>query len=222
MGNRDKKVLIIISDGGDNASKHKFASALRHGKAIRCDRSIASASSTTRTETGIRGYSERFAEETGGETFLPESAKDVVPICERIARRYPQSVHARLPTHQQSAETEPIESFKREQVRRAADACQSAPAADTSHRSPLPHQRRLALTMNFTKQPLLPNPRGQRHLRWIRDLLFLTGVVALSYLGFTLLEAKLYQATAKQTLVAETRSHSKRQRSPTKGSASQR
>lgn len=60
--------------------------------------------------------------------------------------------------------------------------------------------------MNFTKQPLLPNPRGQRNLRWIRDLLFLTGVVALSYLGFTLLEAKLYQATAKQTLVAETRS----------------
>ena len=92
-----------------------------------------------------------------------------------------------------------------------ADACQSIPAADTSHRSPLPHQRRLALTMNFTKQPLLPNPRGQRNLRWIRDLLFLTGVVALSYLGFTLLEAKLYQATAKQTLVAETH----RQQTPT-------
>ena len=60
--------------------------------------------------------------------------------------------------------------------------------------------------MNFTKRPLLPDPRRQRNLRWIRDLLFLTGVVALTYLGFTLLEAKLYQASAKQTLVAEARS----------------
>jgi len=43
-------------------------------------------------------------------------------------------------------------------------------------------------------------------IRCIRDLLFLTGIVALGYVGFTLLEARLYQATAKQTLVAEVQS----------------
>jgi VWFA-related protein len=32
------------------------------------------------------GVLRRFAEETGGATFLPESSKDVVPICEHIAR----------------------------------------------------------------------------------------------------------------------------------------
>jgi sortase A len=43
-------------------------------------------------------------------------------------------------------------------------------------------------------------------IRRIRDLLFLTGVVALTYLGFTLLQSRLYQATAKQTLATEIRS----------------
>ena len=84
-GDRDKKVLIVISDGGDNASKQKFASAL----------AMAKRSNATIYSIGIfddqdgdqnPGVLRRFAEETGGETFLPESAKDVVPICERIAR----------------------------------------------------------------------------------------------------------------------------------------
>jgi sortase A len=46
----------------------------------------------------------------------------------------------------------------------------------------------------------------QRTTRCIRDLLFLSGVVALTYVGFTLFEARLYQASANQTLVTETRS----------------
>jgi VWFA-related protein len=32
------------------------------------------------------GSLKQLAEATGGEAFLPESVKDVVPICERIAR----------------------------------------------------------------------------------------------------------------------------------------
>ena len=31
-GNRDKKVLIVISDGGDNASKHKLAEIMATGR----------------------------------------------------------------------------------------------------------------------------------------------------------------------------------------------
>lgn len=43
-------------------------------------------------------------------------------------------------------------------------------------------------------------------IRRIRDLLFLIGVIALTYVGFTLIQSRLYQATAKQTLAAGIRS----------------
>lgn len=37
-------------------------------------------------------------------------------------------------------------------------------------------------------------------LRWSQRLLFLTGILALAYVGFTLLDARLYQASAKRSL----------------------
>jgi sortase A len=41
--------------------------------------------------------------------------------------------------------------------------------------------------------------------RWSRRLLLLTGIAALSYVGLTLLDARLYQASAKHTLETEIR-----------------
>jgi VWFA-related protein len=84
-GNRDKKVLVIVSDGGDNASKHKLESIL--AKAKRSDAIIYSIGIFD-AQDGDRNphVLKRFSEETGGETFLPESVKEIVPICERIAR----------------------------------------------------------------------------------------------------------------------------------------
>jgi VWFA-related protein len=84
-GNRDKKVLIIISDGGDNASKHKLESILAMAK--RADAIIYSIGIFDEQDGDQNpGVLRRFAEETGGAMFLPESSKDVVPICEHIAR----------------------------------------------------------------------------------------------------------------------------------------
>jgi VWFA-related protein len=84
-GNRDKKVLIVISDGGDNASKHKLESILAVAK--RSDAIIYSIGIFDEGDDDRNpGVLKRLAQETGGETFLPESVKDVVPICERIAR----------------------------------------------------------------------------------------------------------------------------------------
>jgi VWFA-related protein len=84
-GNRDKKVLIVISDGGDNASKHKLESILATAK--RADAIIYSIGIfDEQDEDRNPGVLKRLAQETGGEAFLPESVKDVVPICERIAR----------------------------------------------------------------------------------------------------------------------------------------
>lgn len=51
-----------------------------------------------------------------------------------------------------------------------------------------------------------PPPWGLRHrrlVRWCRRVLFLTGTVAMGYVGLTLLEARLYQASAKHTLEAQ-------------------
>ena len=46
-------------------------------------------------------------------------------------------------------------------------------------------------------------PRIQKFLHWTQRLFFLTGVVALGYVGFTLLDARLYQASAKRSLETE-------------------
>jgi VWFA-related protein len=84
-GARDKKVLIVISDGGDNASKQKLEPVLAMAK--RSDATIYSIGIFDEQDADRNpGVLRRFAEETGGETFLPESVKDVVPVCERIAR----------------------------------------------------------------------------------------------------------------------------------------
>jgi LPXTG-site transpeptidase (sortase) family protein len=45
--------------------------------------------------------------------------------------------------------------------------------------------------------------RMQEFLRWTRGLLFITGILALSCVGFTLLDARLYQASAKRSLETE-------------------
>jgi len=84
-GTRDKKVLIVISDGGDNASTHKLQEILR----------IAEQSSTIVYTIGIfddedpdknPAVLKRLAEATGGEAFFPGETSTVLAACERIAR----------------------------------------------------------------------------------------------------------------------------------------
>jgi VWFA-related protein len=84
-GSRDKKVLIVVSDGGDNASAHKLAQVME----------LAGQSSAVIYTVGIfdesdqernPGVLRRLARATGGEAFLPGQIGEVVAICERIAR----------------------------------------------------------------------------------------------------------------------------------------
>ena len=84
MGNRDKKVLIIISDGGDNASKHKLAEIVAmvgEPDAIIYTIGIFDEQDPDRNPMVLK----RLAKDTGGEAFLPKALKDVIPICEKIA-----------------------------------------------------------------------------------------------------------------------------------------
>jgi len=83
-GNRDKKVLIAISDGGDNASKHSLAQIMSkagQAEAIIYTIGIFDEQDDDKNPHVLR----QLAKNTGGEAFLPESSKDIAPICERIA-----------------------------------------------------------------------------------------------------------------------------------------
>ncbi len=84
-GDRDKKILIVISDGGDNASKHTLAqitAMARHNDAIIYTIGLFDEEDEDQNPHVLK----QFAAETGGDAFLPKSLKEVVPICERIAR----------------------------------------------------------------------------------------------------------------------------------------
>jgi Ca-activated chloride channel homolog len=83
-GNRDKKVLIVISDGGDNASVHNLAqimAAAGQSNAIIYTLGLFDEEDPDRNPRVLK----QLAHATGGEAFLPASLKEVVPICEQIA-----------------------------------------------------------------------------------------------------------------------------------------
>lgn len=54
--------------------------------------------------------------------------------------------------------------------------------------------------MTFTTEREMRPTRIRRLLRWTQRLLFITGALALGYVGFTLLDARLYQVSAKRSL----------------------
>jgi VWFA-related protein len=84
-GSRDKKVLIVVSDGGDNVSTHSLTEVMK----------LAERSSAIIYTVGIfdegdpdrnPGVLKRLALATGGEAFFPGQLSEVVNICDRIAR----------------------------------------------------------------------------------------------------------------------------------------
>jgi len=84
QGNSDKKVLIVISDGGDNTSKHTLAQVIgkaRQSSAIIYAIGIYDDQDPDQKPDVLR----RFANQTGGEAFFPESSRDIPSICEGIA-----------------------------------------------------------------------------------------------------------------------------------------
>ncbi len=83
-GTRDKKVLVVISDGGDNKSRCSMDEVLR----------MAGLSSAAIYTIGLQDENDpdwnpkvlrRLAKETGGEAFFPAHVNETVEICRRIA-----------------------------------------------------------------------------------------------------------------------------------------
>jgi Ca-activated chloride channel homolog len=81
----EKKVLIVISDGGDNASHHTLGEVLE--SAGRSDAMIYTVGLFDEDDEDRNpGVLRKIARATGGETFLPDETSKVVPICESIAQ----------------------------------------------------------------------------------------------------------------------------------------
>ena len=84
QGQRNKKALIVISDGGDNASNHRLdeilAMAIR-SEAILYTMGIFDPDDPDRNPRVL----EQLARETGGSAFFPQSLGDVTPACNQIA-----------------------------------------------------------------------------------------------------------------------------------------
>jgi Ca-activated chloride channel family protein len=85
MGRRDKKTLVVISDGGDNASTHNFKDVWR---------AVLESQATIYT-VGIFDQNDkesnpdvlkRLAHVSGGVCYLPKQLDEVVGICRQIAK----------------------------------------------------------------------------------------------------------------------------------------
>lgn len=85
LGGRDRNVLLVVSDGADNASKLGLEELLK----------MAGQSSAMIYVIGVfapddpdrnPGVLKRLAHSTGGEAFFPKELEQLPAICERIAR----------------------------------------------------------------------------------------------------------------------------------------
>jgi Ca-activated chloride channel homolog len=85
MGRRDKKTLVLISDGGDNISEHKLPEVMHD----------VLASAATIYTIGIfddddpdknPGVLNTLARVSGGSAYFPKTLDEVGPICRQIAK----------------------------------------------------------------------------------------------------------------------------------------
>lgn len=96
LGNRDKKTLLVITDGEDNASRYTFDELVRYAQ--KSDAVIYTIGLLGMEEPGglfkIHGGGarraakilEKIAEATGGQAYFPRSLDEVANICTQIAR----------------------------------------------------------------------------------------------------------------------------------------
>jgi VWFA-related protein len=84
-GNRSRKVLVVVSDGGDNASRTRFEDVL--DTALRNDVVIYTIGIYDPNDREAKPRLMRqLADATGGEAFFPKAGEAVTPVLERIAR----------------------------------------------------------------------------------------------------------------------------------------
>jgi VWFA-related protein len=92
QGSRDKKALLVVSDGEDNKSTYKFnqvLAAVQESKIILYSIGLLSsdigAGFSYPSDSGKKAL-RKLAEATGGASFFPKNVSQVEEICKRIAR----------------------------------------------------------------------------------------------------------------------------------------
>ena len=84
LGHGNIKALIIVSDGADNASQHKYAEVLalaRRSQAVIYSIGLIGAAN----QEADRNVLQRFCNDTGGIAFFPEARQSIMSISTRIA-----------------------------------------------------------------------------------------------------------------------------------------
>ncbi len=79
-----KKVLVLISDGGDNASRHSMRDILQEAESSQAIIYAIGIYDEYDTDKNPKILN-KLAKETGGQAFFPSELKSVIPICEKIA-----------------------------------------------------------------------------------------------------------------------------------------
>jgi VWFA-related protein len=83
-GKWDKKVLIVVSDGGDNASQRNLAQVLamvNQSNALIYTLGIFDVSDEDRNPRVLK----QLSHASGGDAFFPKTLEEILPICEHIA-----------------------------------------------------------------------------------------------------------------------------------------
>lgn len=85
LGRQDKKTLVVISDGGDNASRHDFRTVMQDTLESRATIYTVGIFDEDDPEKNP-GVLSRLAHATGGEVFFPKEVDEIVPVCRSIAK----------------------------------------------------------------------------------------------------------------------------------------
>jgi VWFA-related protein len=84
-GRHERRVLVVVSDGGDNASRSTFDEVLT--RAQRANAIVYTVALVDRTDRDANpAVLRRLAEASGGEAFRPDSASEIVRVLQRVAR----------------------------------------------------------------------------------------------------------------------------------------
>jgi Ca-activated chloride channel homolog len=84
MGRRDRKAMVVISDGGDNVSTHKWPEVARDVLESLVTIYTVGIFDEDDPERNPRVL-EKLAHESGGAVYFPKTVPEVVPVCRRIA-----------------------------------------------------------------------------------------------------------------------------------------
>ncbi len=166
LGRREKKGLVVISDGGDNTSRHTRAAMM-----AQVESSLATIYTIGlfETENPDRnpGVLKRLADVSGGDAIFPRrSIRHGDRVCQRIAKeiRTRYTIGYLLPPSDSPAS-----------LRRISGARRGA----WTNRTDRPHPYPLSLQ----RRPPCGQPLGRRRRIWISNLVLMAGFVCVGILG---------------------------------------